>query len=544
MGGYSLAQRLWTFIWLAIIAMPMMPTVYSSAETTAAGTVYKSEMDELLTIETVTVLPFTDNLQGIYSRPLENHFTELVGKMHRWNLLPVNSVGPILSPEDLEDDIEKAKSMAVGITANAFFACRISKGPNGVTIVLSLFLTKDAKLLAKATLNDAKRFEISDLKKEIDGLLGKVVAQIPYQGRVLSRDGQRVTVNVGRKDGIQAGQVISVIQIIGATRHPKFNFLIRSEKEIIGRVKVVKVDDTLSFGTIVTEKEKGVVGKNAKISGLDFVAYPSTDTYSDVNEASEVGERKDGPLSFGKDPSPWVPKAAPTFGMVGARFGNSIFNETMNLTGFDSLRTSSNFAPSVTLDGEIWISSDFSAHAMIKQGMITIKNPRSDSSPSSLNQQLSQYEFYLGYNFRFSSTVWGPGVELLAGYMNYRLFVDDSNPQGYTTMTYTGLKFGVRGQLPFTANQLWGGGAEMFMAFRPKLTEDPVTSGGDSKNTANSFGVFGYRKITESWRATLKLELEQYTSSFSGRGTRLNPTSASSSSQRHTTLSAGVAYLF
>ncbi|MGE0762773.1 MAG: hypothetical protein AB7N80_05800 [Bdellovibrionales bacterium] len=514
----------------------------TEAQPVSSGAVYKSEVDELLTIATISVLPFSDNVQGIYARPLENHFNETLGKMHRWNLTPVNSVGPVLSPEELAEDLDRAKQMAGGISADAFFAARISKGPNGIAIVLSLFLTRDAKLLATATLKDGKRFDLNDLKGELDGLLNKVLAQIPYQGRIMSRDNQRVTINIGKKDGIQPSQVVSVIQLIGLTRHPKFNFLISSEKEIIGRVKILKVDDTLSFGTVVSEKEKGAVRKNAKISGLDFVNYPDTDSLDDPSGSKGLNERPDSKVSFGDNPTVWVPRKAPTFGQVGARLGNTLYNASMDVTGVGSLSSSTSLAPSVLLDGELWVTSTLSVHAGFKQGIIPIDNPRAGASPNKLNQSLTQYEFLVGYNYRFGANLWGPSVEALVGYFNYRLYVDTSAPQAYTTMNYTGIKAGVRGQFPITPDNVWSAGAEMFIIFKGRLGETPVTSGDESDNTINMFGVFGLRKITENLKGVMKLDFEQYSTNFSGAGTRTEP--ATSSSQRHTTLSAGVAYMF
>lgn len=527
-------------VWTLVGSLFFLPGAL--AQPVASGAVYKSEIDELLTVETVSVLPFSDNVQGIYARPLENHFTEILSKKHRWDVLPVNSVGPVLSPEDLEDDLEKAKQMAGGISANAFFACRVSKGPNGVSIILSLFLTKDAKLLAKATMKDERRFDVADLKKQMEDLLAKVTAQIPYQGRVLSRDGQRVTVNIGRKDGIQPGQIISVVQLIAATRHPKFNFLISTEKEIIGKIKILKIDETLSFGTLVTEKEKGAVRKNAKIAGLDFVTYPETNALSDPSGGQELTERDDSKVVYGDNPTSWLPKRTPTFGQVGARLGNTLYSGTTSIDGVGAINGRTYLAPSVALDLEIWLTPAISMHAGFKQGIIPIENPRDGSSPNSLNQSLTQYELLFGYNFRFASTIWGPSVEVLAGYMNYRLFVDDASPEAFTTATYSGIKTGLRGNFPVSADGIWSGGAEAFMIFQPNLSESPVTSGASSKSTINMFGIFGFKKLSENLKAMAKLDFEQYTSSFSGNGTRAE--NASSLSQRHTTISGGVYYLF
>lgn len=525
-----------------IVLLGLLGPTLVQAQVAQNSTTYKSEIDELLSINTVSVLPFSDNVQGIYSRPLESHLIESLGKMHRWDYQPVNSVGPVLSPEDLEGDLERARQMAGGVTADAFIAGRISKGPNGVTIILSLFLTKDAKLLAKATSQDARRFDIVDLKKEVDSLLAKIITQIPYQGRVLSRDSQRVTVNIGTRDGVQPGQVLSAIQIITATRHPKFNFLINTEKEIIGQIKLLKTDETLSFGIVLTEKEKGAIQKGAKIGGLDFVKYPELDSLNDPSGGRDIKDRGDSAVSFGENPNVWMPTRTPTFGQIGARIGDTYYTSSANLTGVGSLSSGTYFAPSVAIDGELWMTTTFSIHAGFKQGIIPIDNPRAGAAPNKLNQSLTKYEFMFGYNFRFGSNVWGPTVEALLGYMNYRLYVDNSTPEAYTTMNYSGVKAGIQGYFPVSRDGLWSAGAEIFMVFQPNLSETPVSSGASNTTTINMFGLTASRKLRENLKGVAKLEFEQYASSFSGDGTRTND--ATSSSQRHTTLSAGVYYMF
>lgn len=526
-----------------LVLLSFFATHHSAlAQNIATGGVYKSEVDELLTIQSVSVLPFLDNVQGIYARPLENYFIEYIGQMHRWDMVPMQTAGPIMSPEELEDDLNATKQLAAGIKADAFFATRISKGPNGITIIMDLFLTKDGKLLTKSSVKDSKRFDLNDLKEQLVELLNKILVQIPYQGRVLSRDGQRVTVNIGKKDGIQANQVVSVVQIITANRHPKFNFIINTEKEIIGRIKILKVDDSLSFGQIIAEKEKGTVQKNAKIAGLDFVTYPAKDTLDDPNGTADLNQRPDSPVSFGDNPQAWTPKKLPGFGQVGARLGNAFYTGSMQLDGPGGIEASTKIAPSIFLDGELWLTPKYSVHAGFKQGIIPITNPRPGSTPSDLNQSLTAYELLFGYNFRFSPSIWGPSLELLLGYMTYKMYVDDSSPRGLTTMEYNGFKAGGRGQFPVGNDERWMGGVELFMIFMPKLNESPVTSGASSDSNINMFGIFATRKLSENMKLLFKLDFEQYTTNFSGNGTRTE--TATSASQRLTTFSGGLYYLF
>lgn len=518
----------------------------------SAGTpdrVFHSDVDDALTLQKVSVLPFTDNLEGIYARPLEAYFIELIQKMHRWDYVPANSTGPILAPEELEASTAKALQIGKGLGAQGFFACRIVKGPSGITIHLSFFLSEDGKLLLQAVLKEYKQFDLVDLKEQMQRLLSEIVQRIPYSGRVLSRDGNRVTVNLGLKDGLQTGQVISVIQLLKVQRHPKFNFLIKAEKEIFGKIKILKVDDTLSFGMIVTEKEKGAVQKDSKISSLDFVTYNSPDSLSlTPSVADRLEQRDDGKLAFGKNPRAWSPTAPPTFGQVGGLIGLSQFTENAEIGGNVGSLSSNNIAsPSVTLDGELWITPEWTFQARLKQGIIPVSNPRSNSSPEKLNQSLSYYQAGFGYMLRLGPHAWSANVEPYLGYFSYRLFIDDSTPRAFTTTQYQGFQLGVKGTTPVGDNGLYGVGGNFNMAVGPGLRESPVSSGDNAKSTVVQFGISGYKKMSERVKLQVELQFEMYSTSFTGTGGRSTngvAEPASSTSQRLTTLSGGVYYMF
>jgi hypothetical protein len=93
-----------------------------------------------------------------------------------------------------------------------------------------------------------------------------------------------------------------------------------------------------------------------------------------------------------------------------------------------------------------------------------------------------------------------------------------------------------------TSDRPWGAGAQLFFMLSPHLAESPVTSGSSAKTTVNQFAIYGYRKFGEHIKAIGKLDFQLDSTSFSGSGTRTD--SATSSSQRMTVLSGGIAYLF
>ena len=156
---------------------------------------------------------------------------------------------------------------------------------------------------------------------------------------------------------------------------------------------------------------------------------------------------------------------------------------------------------------------------------------------------MSEYEAGFGYMFRFGPYIWSPNLEPFLGYFTYRVYLDDtSSPEVFSTMEYNGFKFGLRGSTPVgPVGGDYGVGGEFSMAWKPGLREVPRSSGG-SNNSVIEFGVFGYQKLGERLKAQVQIDFEMYSSTFSGGGTRTNP--ANSSSQRATTVTGGLYYLF
>ncbi len=514
------------------------------AQVTDNQAVYKSEIDRQLTIRKVTVLPFIDNVQGIYSRPLENHLIDLMKKSHRFDYIEANLAGPMLTPEDLESDPEAMRKMADSLEADAFFIGRVTKGPNGLSIVLSFFLAADKKLFAKSEIREYQRADINSLKEQLTSLHNQIIQKIPYTGLVLSRQGNRVTINLGKQDGIQNDQIVQVIQIIKVTRHPKFNFLISSEKEILGRVKLMKVDENLSFGMILAEKEKGAIQKESKVANIDFVTYPETTSLTPGSTPEDqMLQKSDSDIVFGKDAKPWVPRKPPTFGQVGARGGFGMYQGNMKRDS-GSLNAKSERYPAIYLEGEAWVTPEFSIHAGLRQAIIEVDNPRANAQPSKLNQSLTAYELLFGYNWRLSPSIWGPRIEALVGYSTYRLYVDDSDKPSLSTLEYSGFKMGVDGSFPLTSDEVWSLGAKLFIFWEPDVRETPKKSGDSTNNTINQFSLYGFYKFREHIKFTANLDVELYSTSFSGNGDMSSSEAATSASQKHMVLTGGIQYMF
>lgn len=528
-------------LWQKLIFCTVLLISYSSYSQ-STNNVFKSQVDEDISLPRVTLFPITDNAEGIYSKPLFEKMSEYLQAQHRWDYVPANLVGNPPSPLDLEEDSAATKKIFENIDAQGIFVAKVTKGPKGISITLNLFLKKDGLLFVQETLKDHPHFDLKEIQAQGIKLMGRAIERVPYSGIVQSRFGNKVTLNLGAKDGIKPQQIVSSVLFLNLTRHPKFNFFINSEKEVLGKIKIEKVDDTLSFGSIIYEKEKGVIQKSAKIIGTNITNYNVAEG-SESSPASEVPyDNSANKISFGENPQEWVPVSPPTFGKVGFKFGMGSFIANTTLSTAGSVKAQSSIFPSLRLDGELWITQNWIVDARIQQGVMAVDNPTAGSNPASLNVSMSRYDLGFGYNFLIRDDFFGPKIQFNMGFSQYNFFVDASTPLAITSANYSGLNFGILGFFPITEDKSIDAGVALQLFLKPSLSETPQTSGASSENSVTNFSIFGSKRLSEKIRAVGSLDFDLYSSTFSGSGTRAD--AGLNASQRVTVLSGGIEYLF
>lgn len=520
-------------------AISISAQAQSNVEQSAA---YVSQADQDLTIRRVGILPVNDNVGGIYARPAESQLIQLMKSSHRWDFVEGNLTEPMPALIELEENPDLVLRLTQTLDVDAFLGAAIIRNTTGVSIRLDLFLKKDGKVISQEILQNHPRSDLAEVRSQLETLYRRLISRLPYEGIILSRQQNRVTLNLGESDGLKKDQVITAVQIISINRHPRFNFIISSEKEILGRIKILKVDKTLSFGAIISEKERGAIRRFAKVSSLDPVTYPEPTSLDGSSAGGDIGNRPDAPVSFGKEPKEWLPTHPPSFGAVGLKLGLSSYTSSVSLETVGALEANSPVYPNISAHGELWLTPQWTIRAELLQGVISTNNPREGSSPGNLNHSLSRYSLEFGYNFLLRNDFFGPKLLASLGYSTYRMYVDDSNPRAFTTTNYSGLFIGIGGSLPITDDKLWYVSGKLNFYLMSSLDETPVTSGGGSSSSINDFNVSVERKLGVNLRAIGSIDFSLYSSNFTGTGSRGE--TATTLSQSHKSISGGLVYMF
>ncbi len=507
----------------------------------AQSSTYVSSIDSELTIQRWTTYPAVDNLDGIYAKPLQTHLQSLMENDFAFRWTEPAATAPT-APEDFEEKPQLGVEFMKKSKVDAFITTRIAKGPKGLSIRMVLFSGNKTLPLAVEVKSEIHDFEIEHLKKDLTQIYRQMKNKLPYRGTLLSRRGTTVTLNLGKESGLQLDQEIYAIQIVKANRHPKFGFLISVEKEIMGKIKITKVEENLSFGSIISERSEGILKAGFKVTYEDFVQYPGTARAKDGTLLTDLSQRTDADVAFGQNPKEWTPITSPNFGKIALMLGFGSYTAGNNFLSGTSMTGQNYFVPSVHIEGEMWLSSEWFFNVELHQYVTKISN--SLGSPSDLELQTQEAELVGGYNFLASEEFWGPKLQLMFGLSQMDSKIA-SDPSALSSVKYDGMAFGLAGIIPLGQEKgsPFSLGGKFMYHLNTNLTETPATSGTSSSNRVSTFSVFGEYQLQPRLALKSELSFHQYSSTFSGTGTR-GIYSATSGTHSITTLAGGVVFLF
>lgn len=525
------------FLSLFFVGSSIISISHLSWAQTNAQNAYVSAVDQDLAIKSIVLVPTTDNVGGIYAHPIEEELRQILNEDKQWSLsnFPqgLNIKSEVLDerPDDVQKILKTAKSEAA-------LTSKIIRGPRGISITLTLFVGREGLPLLQESLNDFKGFETAEIKNEVRRLFENIKYRMPFRANILSRRGQQVTLNLGSAYGLKPESHVSIVQVIKINRHPKLKFLVSTEKEVLGRVKLFKVEPYLSFGYVEMEKDPGVISVGSKVMPDEFVKYSVPVTTPSGKILHDITTRPDKDVAFGENPEEWTPTMPPQFGKVQLLAGFSSYTQNASLST-ESITGDATFAPNIMVRGEMWLNPQWYLGFQLRQSVFSIDNKLSGSNPGKLNMAFGQYGLNIGYNLLLSENFFGPKLQVSAGYLNTNFTIDDSSRTAFTTMKYGGLLFSLGGEFPLSDEIPVELGAKFDFYMNPALSENK-SSGSSSSNQINSFSFFVDYKMKPRFKIRGELMLENYNSNFSGTGQR----TATSTSHKMTTLMGGVEYLF
>lgn len=506
---------------LILLSVFLSSTVFAQA---GVSVQFKSADDELLNIQNVAITNVIDNVNGVYSKTLTEWLTKKIEDDHQWNPISFNRVlkTDYLEPDEASKIMSETKSQAV-ITS------RVLRGPQGLSIRMTLYVGSEGYPLVQEGKVTSKSDSLDDIKKEYSNIYEIVHNRLPMDGEILSRNGNDVTINVGQNWRLKAGQSVDAVQILKIQRHPKHRFMVGAEKAILGKIKITKVDDYLSFGKITFEKEPNVLRVETKILAARAVNYPT-------------GDEKVNDPNFGENPSEWVPTPPPQFGKLTILAGIGSYSQNATLQTYGGISASSPISPTIKLDSELWLNQDWYMQFATMQSALTLSNPISSDSPGNLNTTLSSYTIAGGYNWLLGPDFFGPKMQFSFGLHQWTSDPADSAPIGaFTRMQFGGMYLGFQGTFGLSEHSPWDIGAQFKFYLTKNVSESPSSGNSNSINMIDFSLMAKYRKSVRMSYVGY-LIFENYSAEFSGSSSRPDP--ARKVSHKNNQLLLGLEYAF
>ncbi|MFP5518348.1 MAG: hypothetical protein ACLGGX_00465 [Bdellovibrionia bacterium] len=502
---------------------------------------FVNPLDESLGIKRVAVAPFTDNVSNIYAKSLDGILRDSVRFDQQWALMDL--------PENIkskykfgffDNNTSAITDLKRSSQVDALLIGHLIKGPSGIQINLQLISTQDAKVITQSEIKNFAGFSTKEVEEELIKLFRNLKDSLPYRAMILSRRGNQVTINVGNNYGLKANDEMTVVQFLKLNRHPKHQFIVSSEKEVIGKIQIFKVDDALSFATITFEKENGVIQAGSKVLGMEFKQYPLPVLGPDGKLMSSLESRADAQVAFGKNPTEWVPEPAPQFGRLGIYLGLGSHSHQTSLQTVGTIEGNNSVVPEIMAQGELWFSKEWQFGFKLRQSVFSYENDLTGSSPDKINGSLNQYDARLLYNVLFDNDFFGPKWQVGLGFSQSQFTVSKSSPLAFADHNYGGLYLNIGGSFPVSNEIPLNVGADLKYFITKSLAESDSNS---TRGTEmNSFAVTSEYALSQKYRIRGELSFDYYASNLSGATDRTN--AATDTSHRLTTLFLGVDYLF
>lgn len=523
-----------------IVAASIFLLSFSLNAQTKIQNTYVSDLDKSLSVRSVVIAPVEDNVSGIYAKPIEQHLKESLAQDSQWTPLEFENFSGYRLHTVYSNPKEVVR-LAEDAQADAVLKTKITKGPSGISGKMTLFSGVDGLPLVEENFSGFKKFEIFEVKKEIENRMASLRNRLPYRAEILSRRGQEITFNAGKNAGIKNGSDVSVVQILKVHRHPKLNFIVSSEKEILGKARVTKVDDTLTFARIIMEREPGVVQVGGKVLPDEYVRYSEPFVTSDGSILTDIGDRNDKEVSYGEKPTEWLPEHPAQYGRFQALGGFSQYSQTSSFVNSGSVEGTNNLAPTLGLYGEFWISQKWWTGLDLRTSAFSVNNNLTGSKPDKINMTLNSYNVQFGYNLLLSPDFFGPKIQFSGGFAKFSSRSDETTPIAFTNMDFGGLVFMFGGQFPLGEGSQTDLGAKFRYYMGPTVTEN--RSSGSSKDVRLSDFGFNFTYHADSKFSYVgELKFENYSTGFSGAGDR--PEEITSNSHKVTSMLFGIEFLF
>ena len=492
-------------------------------------TLFASEIADELTFKRIALSELEDRTEEGYGRIVNNSLKSNIANSLRFE---------IAEPAKRKAPSSRKDAVKIGerLNADAVIYGNVKMEEAILKISLEMVNVKNGSTFATESKWIKGKLTEEIIEKNIKELTAKLISRVPYKALVADIKEGEIIINAGRFHGIDEGSKLSIFEIKGIKRHPFTNEIINIEKEDIGELTAVKVEDAVTSAKIKEIKN----GKRAEVNNkIDF--KPSLKVIADSShrrkEFLTKKEKEAAEEKVKKEPK--AEKRNYNIAGIDAIVGYATNDYSFNSNELKFSRKAGSFL-TAGFKGELWPVSFIGIDILYKTGWLKFNR----IGAASIDTNASPYwlSANLKYRYIFNEKPASPQLFGKIGYHIYNFPVDKSDSQYFNNYSYTGINIGIGAKIPF-----WDSfGININGDYLPSLSvkEDPVTSGTKGKASGYLFGLGMYYIFTDGFMLDLNYSYNSYKADFTGTGTRGAGTTSASSTDSYSGLNLNIRYEF
>ena len=272
-----------------------------------------------------------------------------------------------------------------------------------------------------------KGLEGSDLPRAIEHGLDELISKLPFLGQVTGVEGETITVNLGRNQNVQPGEIFVIGTIDSVRRHPILNTIEEWRWNKVGRAQVEQVEESICFAKIIETEPKETVIRFQKIR--EILPAPAEENHEKSSKSFE--------------------REIPRIGWVAGNLGIGNYSREVG-AGSSTGRTGGGLLGAVELDSQFWLNSRWLGQASFSESLFHYgaQDIATSTNTATYGGHASQFRLAAGYSLFPAKTVFDSIAWILLGYRstNYSLTQQSSDYTGSSTIS--SLFMGLGGEVP------------------------------------------------------------------------------------------------
>ncbi len=395
------------------------------------------ELDRVYQLESVGWLKPYDNVDGIFTEFLDEQYTKYFQAQNRFSIKKLNGLEAVFKNSktpyyQLIEQAQVLKSIAQKFRVESLIRTKVSKEGETYRFVLQWVYAPRGDVLSQFEFRyvdpgKEKGLVDSDLPEALQKALDQLITKLPFLGQITGIEGDTITVNLGRAQGVSSHEILVLYSLQGVKRHPIEKTIEEWRWQPIGKAQIENVEDSISFAKVIETEPGQTVARFQKIK--EILPAPV-----DPQKVAEI-----------------VQKESPRLGWVAGNLGFGSYSRDVSASNGTVGRTGSGFATTFEVEGQLWLNSRWLTQASLSTAM-TKYSPNDlttgASTGTSYSGSASQFRAAAGYAFFPAKTIFDPIGWVHAGLKStsYSLPAQAADLTGNSSMT--SIFVGVGGEIP------------------------------------------------------------------------------------------------